>query len=326
MDRRVAVSGAALLCCVGSGSIRAQQARVARVSWITMELTNPKTPFWLGFRRGMHELGWTEGQNITISPWWADGSLDRLKQQIPDIIGSRPDVMVVASGPAVPTMIDAGVQQPIVFAYSADPVVGKLVQSWAKPGVNRTGISYFSLELLPKRLEFTKQLLPQMKRMAIVGWPSHAGESLELDSAKVAANHLGLTTRYWGVATATEVEAALTEIEAWRAEAILVFGGAVAAQQAGRFAAFGAARRIPSISAWAAFADAGNLMTYGPSIQEAQVRLASFVDRILKGTQAAEIPVELPTKIELVFNLKAAKAMGIDVPASMLVRADRVIN
>ncbi|HET7528259.1 MAG TPA: ABC transporter substrate-binding protein [Burkholderiaceae bacterium] len=320
------MAAVALLAMGATARPWAQQARVARVAWITLELANPQAPFWLGFRRGMRELGWTEGQNIVINPWWADGSLDRLKQQIPDILGSRPDIIVVASGPAVPTFIDAGVQQPIVFAYSADPVAGKIVQSWAKPGVNRTGISYFSLELLPKRLEFMRQLLPHMKRMAIVGWPPHAGELMELDSAKVAADRLGLGTRYWGVATAAEVDAALTEIETWRAEAILVFGGAVAAQQAARFAAFGTARRIPAISAWAAFADAGNLMTYGPSIHEAQVRLASFVDRILKGAQAAETPVELPTKIELVLNLKAAKAMGVAVPAALLLRADRVIE
>jgi len=324
MDRRVAVS--AVLCFGSPLQPWAQQGRVARVAWVTMELANPQAPFWVGFQRGMQELGWSESQNIVMTPWWADGSLDRLKQLIPDIASSRPDVIVVATGTAVPAIIDAGLSQPVVFAYSADPVVGKIVQSWAKPGVNRTGISYFSLELVPKRIEFIKQLLPQMKRMAIVGWPPHAGELLELESAKAAAERVGLTTRYWGVATAPAVDAALSEIEAWHAEAILVFGGAVAAQQAARFAAFGAARRVPSISAWAAFADSGNLMTYGPSIQEAQVRLASFVDRILKGAQAAEIPVELPTKIELVFNLKAAKAMGIDVPTSMLVRADRVIS
>jgi putative ABC transport system substrate-binding protein len=270
-----------------------------------MELTNPVGQFWLGFRNGMRELGWIEGENVVIDPWWADGSLARLRQQVPNIIASRPDVIVVATGTAIPAMIDAGVQQPIVFAYSADPVVGKIVQSWAKPGVNRTGISYFSLELVPKRLELMKQLLPRMKRVAIVGWPPHAGELLELDSAKVAAEQMGLTSRYWGVANALEVDAALVEIEAWRADAILVFGGAIAAGQAPRFASFGAAHRIPAVSAWGAFADAGNLMTYGPSIHEAQVRLASFVDRILKGAQAADMPVELPTKIEFVFNMKA---------------------
>lgn len=324
VNRRCAVAIA--LMSAGNRATWAQRVSAARVAWISMEAANPLAPFWLGFRKGMHELGWTEGQNIEINAWWANGSLNRLKEQMTDIVASRPDVIVVGAGPALPAFVEAGVQQPIVFAISSDPVLGKIVHSWSKPGVNRTGISYFSLELLPKRLELMKELLPQMKRMAIVGWPLHAGEPLEMESARAAAERLGLSQRYWGTANTAEVDAALIEIEAWRAEAILVFGGAVAAQQAARFAAFGAARRIPAISAWGSFADAGNLMTYGPSIQEAQVRLASFADRILKGGRAAEMPVELPTKIELVLNLKAAKMAGIDVPTSLKLRADRVIE
>jgi putative ABC transport system substrate-binding protein len=128
------------------------------------------------------------------------------------------------------------------------------------------------------------------------------------------------------VDTAPEVDAALIEIEKSRAEAILVFGGAVAAVHAGRFAAYSLSHRIPTVSAWRSFAEAGNLMTYGPVIHEAQVRLASFVDRILKGAKAAEMPIELPTQIELVFNLKTARAIGIDVPNSLRLRADRLIE
>jgi len=326
MDRRCAASITALLSLGTTPLLWAQQARLARVAWLTMDRANPQAPFWVGFRRGMQDLGWLEGQNVLIDPWWADGSPERLKQLIREIVASRPDVIVAATGTAVPALMRADVQQPVVFAQSADPVIGKVVQSWAKPGVNRTGISYFSLELVPKRLELMKQLLPQMKRVAILGWPLHAGEPLELDSAKAAAENLGLTPRYWGVATAPEVDAALIESEKWHTEAILVFGGAVAAGHAGRLAAYGMGHRIPTVSAWRSFAEAGNLMTYGPVIHEAQVRLASFVDRILKGAKAAEMPVELPTKIELVFNLKTAKAIGVDVPAALLLRADHVIE
>jgi len=218
------------------------------------------------------------------------------------------------------------VQPPLVFGYSADPVIGRIVESWTRPGVNRTGISYFSLELVPKRLELMKQMLPQMKRVAIVGWPAHAGELLELDAAKSAAERLGLEHQYFGVATASEVDAALESIAKWRADGVLVFAGAVASVHAGRFAAFSARSRIPTVSAWPQFAEAGNLMTYGPVIQEAQVRLASFVDRILKGAKAADMPVELPTKIELVINLKTAKAIDLAVPQSLRLRADRLIE
>lgn len=326
MNRRDTFVIAIALAAGAAPPIFAQPARTARVAWLTMERANPDAPFWVSFRSGMRALGWVEGQNVVIDPWWADGSAERLKQLIPQIIGSRPDVIVVATGTAVQPLIDANVQQPLVFGYSADPVVGKIVESWTRPGVNRTGISYFSLELVPKRLELMKQLLPQMKRVAIVGWPAHAGELLELDAARSAAERLGLAQQYYGVATGAEVDAALTAIEQWRADAVLVFAGAVASVHANRFAAFAVRSRIPTVSAWPTFAEAGNLMTYGPVIQEAQARLASFVDRILKGAKAAETPVELPTKIELVVNLQTAKAIGLEIPNSLRLRADRLIE
>ncbi len=326
MDRRCAMSVIALSALSASPWLWAQPAKVARVAWLTMDRADPEAPLWLGFRKGMRELGWIEGQNVLIDPWAAAGSAERLRQLILEVVAGRPDVIVAATGSVVPVLIQADVQQPVVFAQSADPVIGKVVQSWAKPGVNRTGISYFSLELVPKRLELMKQLLPRMKRVAIVGWPLHAGEPLEIEAAKVAADSLGLTSQYWGVSTVPEVDAALLEIEKWRAEAILVFGGAVAAVHAQRIAAFGTGHRIPTVSAWRSFAEAGNLMTYGPVIHEAQVRLASFVDRILKGARAAEMPVELPTQIELVLNMKAAKAIGVEVPYTLRLRADRLIE
>ena len=327
MDRRRAISISTALSglCV-TPMLWAQPVKVARVAWLTMERVEPDTPFWLGFRKGMHELGWIEGKDVVIDPWMGGGSPERMRQLIPEVVATRPDVIVAATGSVVPLLIRADVPQPVVFAQSSDPVIGKVVQSWARPGVNRTGISYFSLELVPKRLELMKQLLPRLKRVAIVGWPPHAGEPLEIDAARLAADNLGLTSQYWGVATVPEVDAALMDIEKWRAESILVFGGAVAAVHAQRIATFGTGHRIATVSAWRSFAEAGNLMTYGPVIHEAQVRLASFVDRILKGAKAAETPVELPTQIELVLNMKAAKAIGVEVPYALRLRADRLIE
>jgi putative tryptophan/tyrosine transport system substrate-binding protein len=326
IDRRQALVFTAAMALCAASPVGGQPARKARVAWVTMERANPQAPFWVSFRSGMRALGWVEGQNVTIDPWWVDGSVERLKLMIPDIVASRPDIIVVTTGTAVRPMIDANVPTPLVFGYSADPVIGKIVESWTRPGVNRTGVSYFSIELVPKRLEFIKQLLPHMKRIAIVGWPAHAGELLELDAAKAAASRLGLEHQYFGVSTGPEVDAALESIGKWRADAMLAFAGAIASVHADRFAAFSARSRIPTVSAWPQFAEAGNLMTYGPVIQEAQERLASFVDRILKGANPAEIPVELPTKIELVINLKTAKAIDLVVPQSLRLRADRLIE
>jgi len=326
MDRRTACLALAALALLATIPAGAQNQRIARVAWVSIDRADPESPFLLGFRSGMRGLGWIEGQNVVIDTWWADGSAERLKKLVPDIVASRPDVIVAAGGPAVRPLIDADVPLPVVFTFSADVVLGKLVHDWAQPGVNRTGISFFSLELVPKRLELMKEVLPGMKRVALVGWPPHAGELLELEAARTAAEKLGLQHRYWGANTAAELDAAFEAIAHWNADAILAFAGGITAAHPERFAAFSIRRRIPAVSAWAVFAEAGNLMTYGPLLRECYVRLAWYVDRVLKGANPSDIPVERPMRFELVINLKTAKALGLTIPRSLLLRADEVIR
>jgi putative ABC transport system substrate-binding protein len=293
---------------------------------VSIDSPNPANQSLKVWREAMREQGWIEGKNVLIDLWWAEGSAEKLKLLVPQILARNPDVIVATTGPAVRPFVDAQVTVPVVFAFSADPVQGKVVDSWARPGVNRTGVSYFSLELVPKRMQLIKELLPRTRRLAVVGWPPHAGELLELDAARQAAQQQGLALEYWGAHTGADVDAALVAIDGWKPDALLVFAGVVASSHADRFAAWSLRRRVPTVSAWAAFAEAGNLMTYGPVIGEAQARLAVFVDRILKGGKAAEIPVELPSRIELVLNLKTARAIGVDIPRSVLQRADQVIE
>lgn len=324
-----AAIGRRAVCVVMLGvaaHFRARAATVRRVAWVSIDSPNPSSQSLRVWREAMRELGWVEGQNLVVDTWWSEGSADKLKALVPQILARRPEVIIANTGPAVRPFVDAKVAVPIVFAFSADPVQAKVVQSWARPGVNRTGVSYFSLELVPKRIQLAKEMLPRLKRVAVVGWPPHAGELLELDAARQAAQAQGLTLEYWGAHTGTEVDAVLGTIEAWKPDAVLVFAGAVASSHADRFAAWSLRRRVPTISAWASFAEAGNLMTYGPVIGEAQARLAVFVDRILKGAKASEMSVELPARIEMVLNLKTARAIGVDVPQAVLQRADRVIE
>jgi putative tryptophan/tyrosine transport system substrate-binding protein len=297
-----------------------------RVAWVSLDSPNPSNQSLRVWRQAMRELGWIEGQNMVVDLWWAEGSAEKLKALVPQILARQPEVIVATTGPAVRPFVDAQVAEPVVFAFSADPVQGKVVNSWARPGVNRTGVSYFSLELVPKRIQLMKEMLPRLKRLAVVGWPPHAGELLEVDAARQSAQAQGLTLEYWGAHTGAEVDAALAAIDGWKPDAVMVFAGVVASSHADRFATWSLRRRVPTISAWAAFADAGNLMTYGPVIGEAQARLAVFVDRILKGAKASEMPVELPARIEMVLNLKTARAIGIDLPPAVLQRADRVIE
>lgn len=325
MMRRTVCLTLAAAALSGVRVAMAQSGRAVRIAWVSSDVANPESPFLLSFRAGMRSFGWVDGQNAAIETWWGGGSPQRLKEFIPDVVATRPNLIVAAGGSALRPLIDANVGPPIVFALSADAVLGKAVNGWARPGVNRTGISLFSLELVPKRLELIKDLIPGIKRVAIVGWPPHGGELLEIEAAAAAAQRLGLQHRYFGANTGQELDAAFDVIDQWKPEAILAFAGGLASAHADRFAAFSVRRRIPVVSAWAVFAEAGNLLTYGPVLEEVYARLASFADRILKGANAAELPVERPTKFELVINMKVAKAIGIQVPQSVLVRADRVI-
>jgi putative ABC transport system substrate-binding protein len=322
-DRR---SMLGLVAALAALPVRTWAAGAPRIAWLSIESPNPQSPFLLAFRNGLRGLGYREGDNLALDIYWGEGSLARVKDMMPAIIATRPEVLVVASGLAMPTVIEARAPMPVLFVYSADVVIGKLVDSWSRPGVNRTGVSFFSTELIPKRLEYMRVMLPRMKRVAIVGWPPHAGEYQELQVARASAEQMGLTHSYHGVANADELDAALEAIGQWRADAVLVFAGAIASNHPDRFARFAARSRIPAASAWAPFAERGNLMTYGPVLKESHARLASFADRLLKGAKAAEMPVELPTQLELVINLQAARALGVEVPQALLLRADRVIE
>jgi putative tryptophan/tyrosine transport system substrate-binding protein len=301
-------------------------ATMRRVAWVSIDSPNPANQSLRVWRGAMRDLGWIEGQNLLVDTWWSEGSAQKLQALVPQIIARQPEVIVANTGPAVRPFVDAQVPLPIVFSFSADPVQAKVVNSWARPGVNRTGVSYFSLELVPKRIQLMKEMLPRLKRLAVAGWPPHAGELLELEAARQSAQAQGLTLDYWGAHSGAEVDAALGAIEAWKPDAVLVFAGVVASSHADRFAAWSLRRRVPTVSAWGSFAEAGNLMTYGPVIGDAQARLAVFVDRILKGGKASEMAVELPARIEMVLNLKTARAIGVEVPASVMLRADRAIE
>jgi putative ABC transport system substrate-binding protein len=326
MDRRSAVVGLAALGPLRATRVHAQALRNARIAWATIARADPDSPFLQGFRGRLRELGWVEGRNLTLDIWGGDGTAARMKELVALVVASKPDVIVATGGPTVRYFADADVPQPVAFTSSADVVMSGLVQTWARPGVNRTGVSFFSLELIPKRLALMKECLPHMRQLAIVGWPPHGGEGLELDAAKAAAAKLGLQHRYYGVHNAAEVDTALEAIAQTKADAIMVFAGTVASAHADRFAAFAVRTRIPAVSAWAAFAESGNLMSYGPVLRESFVTLAGTVDRLLNGTKAADTPVERPTRFEMVLNMKAANALGLKVPQAILVQADRLIE
>ncbi len=326
MNRRTICRVLAVMPMAIAMTAAGESPPVLRVAWVSPERAGSKSPNLAAFRAGMRDLGYVEGKNLVIDTWWGEGSSERLEQMAGDIVRARPDVIVTGSGLAVLPMMRAGVKLPIVFVFSADPVEAKVVASFARPGGNLTGMSLFSLDLMGKRLEFLKEAMPGLKRIAIIANPEHSGEPLELKAAQEAATKLGLSYRYFPVRSGSEVEQALAAIERGRDEAILAFADGFTMSFAGRIAEFSVAQKIPAMSGWALFARRGNLMSYGPVIDETYRHLAVYVDKIYKGAKPADLPVELPTKVELVINLKTAKALGLKIPQTLLLRADEVIQ
>lgn len=297
-----------------------------RVAWVSMDKADANSPVIAAFRAGMAELGYTEGRNLTIDAWWADGSVPRLEQMRDDILRSKPDVIVTQGGVALRPMLHASVGVPVVFSMSADPVDAKVAASYAQPGGNVTGVTLFAAEMAGKRLAFLREVLPAAKRVAVVANPLHPGAQRELKTARDAAAMLGLDMSYFPTPTAAELEAALADIVKARAEAVLVFSDGFALANADRLAAFSLQHRIAVVAGWTPFAQRGALLAYGPQFADVYRRLATYVDRIHRGARPGDLPIEQPTKIELVLNLKTAKALGLTMPQALLLRADEVIQ
>ena len=303
-----------------------QASRTLRVAWVSLDRPGSVSPLLVAFRTGMAELGYSEGKDLVIDPWLAAGSIDRLQQMTGDILRSQPDVIVTQGGTALGPIVDATTNKPIVFSMSADPVDARIVASYARPGGNVTGITLFTAELTGKRMALLKEVLPSAKRVAIIANPAHPGEHRELENAQAAVAKLGLSLQHFPVQTEAELEAALAEVARSHFDAMLVFSDGFALDYAERIAIFSAQNRIPAIAGWTPFAQRGALISYGPVFADVYRRLATYVDRIHKGAKPGDLPIEQPTKLELVINLKSAKALGLKIPQSVLVRADELIQ
>ena len=303
----------------------AQQDRVLRIAWLSNAVAE-NSPFLDAFRAGMREFGYVEGRNLVIDARWGAGSMERTEQLAVELVASKPDVIVVAGGPATHALIRAGAVMPVVFGYSGDPVDGRLVDSLSHPGRNFTGVTFLSFNLVGKRLEMLKEVIPGVKRIAILANPQHPGEQGELRASQAAAKALGITLDYHPVRNDAECDDALAAVLKSHSEALDVFPDALLMSYSEKIAAFAAKNHIPAISGWAQFAERGNLMAYGPNLRDSYRRLATYVDKIVKGAKPADLPVELPTTFEFVVNLRSAEALGIKIPQSLLLRADRVIE
>ena len=215
---------------------------------------------------------------------------------------------------------------PIVFVTSGDPVIGGYVNSFNRPGGNFTGATMMSYEINGKRLELLREVFPQVTHVGVLSNPMHPGEYGELKVTETTAEKLGLKLSYGRIVSAADVELAFNLVRAKGADAINVLPDGVMIQHREKFAALAAQHRIPVVSGWQEFTRAGGIMSYGPNVAQTYGRIGSYVDKILKGAHPAELPVEQPTRFELVVNLKAARSLGLAIPPSVLLLADEVIE
>ncbi len=296
-----------------------------RVIWVSPTESSDSGLFFEELRRGLREIGHIEGRTIQLEPVYSDGTPQRATKLIAEVVAAAPSI-IVAQGPMGPLARKATTTIPVVFGFSGDPVEAGMVDSLPRPGRNMTGMSYLTLELVGKRMELLKELLPRARRIAVVATPDHPGDSSERRASQAAAARLGIAVDYFELGRGTTVADILAAIENSRSAAAMFFPTQTVISNRALIAEWSLKKKVPTISGWAQFADGGNILSYGPSLTDASRRLAYYVDRILKGAKPADLPVELPSKYEMVVNLKTAKALGLKIPQAILLRADRVVE
>ena len=276
------------------------------------------------FQQAMRDLGYVEGKNIVIEYRYAEGKVARLSNLAEELVRLNVDV-IWALGPAVSHAKNATKTIPIVITHVSDPVGSGLVASLARPGGNITGLSGVGPELGGKRLELLKEVIPKLSRVAFFG-NSTAPAQAQLREIELAAGELGVKVQYLDVPSPKEIEPALLAASKGRAQAVLITRNPVTAIHFARIAELAVKNRLPTMYADREFVEAGGLMSYGPDYIFLYRRVAVYVDKILKGTKPADLPVERPMKFEFVINLKTAKQIGLTIPPNVLARADKVIK
>ncbi len=278
------------------------------------------------FVQALQELGWTEGRDIRIDARWGGGDPDRFRRYAAELVALAPDVILVSGGSGMGPMLQATRTVPIVFVQVTDPVGAGFVDSLARPGGNATGFTHFEYGISAKWLELLKQIAPGVTRAAVLRDPAIASGVGQFAVIQSVAPPLGVELTPVNVRDAEEIERAVTAFARGSNGGLIVTASALAVVHRDLIITLAARHKLPAIFPFRFHVTGGGLISYGPDTIDPHRRAASYVDRILKGEKPADLPVQAPTKYELVINLKTAKALGIDVPPALLVRADEVIE
>jgi putative ABC transport system substrate-binding protein len=331
IDRRTFLAGTGAALFATPFAAEAQQAaKIARIGYLGTNLAVSPHQHE-AFRQGLRDLGYVEGRNVVIEYRSAEGKYERLPALAAELVALKVDVIVAAGGtPPALAATQATRTLPIVFIGAGDPVTSGLVTSLARPGGNVTGSSILAPELVGKRLELLKQAVPRVSRVAVLWQPGGGlAERTEMDmlkGAEVAARALGVRVQFVEARGPADFDGAFSEMTRARAGALTVLSTPMFGGERRRLVDLAAKNRLPTVYSFREYVDAGGLMSYGPDLADMFRRAATYVDRILKGAKPADLPVEQPTKFELVINLKTAKALGLTIPPSLLGRADEVIQ
>jgi putative ABC transport system substrate-binding protein len=302
-----------------------QPAKVARIGILTLAVAS-STPLFEAFRQGLREHGYVEGQNIAFEYRFAQGRADRLPTMAAELVSMKVDVIVTESVAAALAARRATQTIPIVMAISGDPVGAGLVASLPRPGGNVTGLSLLAPELSGKRLQLLTEAAPRTTRVAVIWNPVSPASAGYLRETEAAARSLRLQLQPVEVRSPAGLDAAFKAVARARPSALITLADGMLADNRTRIVQFAAKSQLPGIFPHREWADAGGLMAYGPSFDSNWRRAATFVDKILKGAKPADLPVEQPTKFELVINMKAAKALGLTIPQSILIQATELIQ
>jgi putative ABC transport system substrate-binding protein len=328
IDRRTFLGALAGGFVASPIAVEAQPAgKVWRIGLLSYAASDPASAArWKAFRDRLRELGYVEGQNVIFESRWGGGQVGRLRGLAAELIDAKVDILVTASSEAALAAKQATSSIPIVTATGADPVELGLVASLARPGGNVTGVFSMSNELAGKRLELLKQLIPRTSRVAFLRDPDNRASALNLRNAERAAKSLGVVVQGFSVRGPKEFDAAFVAMKRARIDAVILGENTPFFADRRRIADLAIVHRLPMVAQAKEYAEAGGLVSYGPDYPDQYRHAAEYVDKILKGAKPGDLPIEQPTKFELVINMKTAKALGLTIPPSVLGRADEVIQ
>jgi ABC-type uncharacterized transport system substrate-binding protein len=303
-----------------------QPAKIPRIGFLASGSPSAYASRTEAFRQGLRQLGYVEGKTIAIEYRYAEGLTNPLPDLVADLVRVNVEIIVTSSTPATLALKNGTKTIPIVFVAVSDPVGSGLVVSLARPGGNLTGLSNQLVDLVGKELELLKQAVPKIARVTVLGSTANPDRAELRKPIEVVARSLGVRLQIVDIGEPKDLDGAFSQMTKGRADAVLLRGGALLTDQRIRIAELAALNSLPTIRWDLPFAEAGGLMSYGPSSADMFRRAATFVDKILKGARPADLPIEQPTKFELVINLKTAERIGLTISPNVLARADRVIR